>query len=185
MSRRRQTARHAAATGLAPEYTCAAMRALTAATISALAFVFAGALASAGTATGPSFGVYTSNAVIGGSTHLEASIHVSDPPTEVALTFECGKPSGTVTVAEVWNSAPVPLHGGGFSFDGRASITRFTLSPTNVILKRGTYASVVSVDGSFTRQGFSGRLSLGGSPCGGLSYHASRLPGPTLTSPAP
>ena len=92
------------------------MRRVTGAAICAVALVFVGSAAFATVAAGPQFGVYTANVGVAGDGHLEVSIHGLQPRTKVALTFSCGKPTGADTVAEVWNSPPVPLQGGAFSF---------------------------------------------------------------------
>ncbi len=118
---------------------------------------------------------------IAGAGHLEASIHVLQPPTKVALTFDCGKPTGRDTVTVVWNSPPVPLHGGAFHFDGTAPLTRFTtVTENNALLTRSSYRGAVTVEGDFTAHGqFVGTLGIEGSPCSRTSYTAPRLPGPT------
>jgi hypothetical protein len=95
------------------------------------------------------------NEVIGGSGHLEASIHVQDPPTKVALTVQCGKPDGSVSVTEVWDSPSLLLHSGAFRFDGRSSLSRLTLSATNAILKHSPYNRWPTSTGSSPHSGSS------------------------------
>jgi hypothetical protein len=157
------------------------MRRLTGATILAVALAFGGSSALAAIQAGPQFGVYTANVGIAGAGHLEVSIHVLQPPTKVALTFACGKPTGPDTVTEVLNSGPVSLHGGAFSLSGTASLSRFTtVTENNALLKRSSIKATVDVKGSFTAHGqFVGTAQLGGSPCSGTGYTALRLAGPT------
>ena len=157
------------------------MRLVTAATIFAFVLVAGGPPALATAVPGPQFGVYTANVAIGGAGHLEASLHVLQPPTQIALTFACGKPTGRDTVTEVWNSPPVPLHAGAFRFAGTAPLARLTtVTENNALLKRSSYKATVSVNGAFTSHGqFAGTVQLGGSPCVRTSYTAPRLAGPT------
>ncbi len=145
-----------------------------------LALASAGSPALARTSSGPQFGVYTANVSVAGSGHLEVSIHVLDPPTKAALTFDCGKPTGRDTVTAAWDSPPVPLHGGAFTFNGTASLARITtLTENNALVKRSSYRAAVDVKGAFTPRGqFAGTVLIGGSPCAGTSYEASRLAGP-------
>src|SRR5271154_6217735 len=98
------------------------MRLMTGAALFALAMLSCGSPAFATVVPGPQFGVYTANVGIAGAGHLEASLHVLDPTTKIALTFDCGKPTGRDTVTEVLNTAPVPLRGGVFSFRGTAML---------------------------------------------------------------
>ncbi|HEY4348620.1 MAG TPA: hypothetical protein VGM80_13610 [Gaiellaceae bacterium] len=157
------------------------MRFVIAAAASAVALLSGAPAALPMTAAGPQFGVYTANVGIAGAGHLAASIHVLNPTTQVTLTFDCGKPAGRDTVTEGFDSPPVPLHGGAFTFAGTASLTRFTtLTGTNALLKRSSYKATVHVNGAFTSRGqFVGTVQIGGSPCVHTSYTAIRVAGPT------
>jgi hypothetical protein len=154
---------------------------MTGAALFALAILSGGSPALAAVVQGPQFGVYTANIGIAGAGHLEASLHVLDPPTKIALTFDCGKPTGRDTVTEVLNTAPVPLHGGAFSFRGTSLLSRLTtVTENNAIVNQVSYKTTVNVNGAFTsHRQFVGTVQLGGSPCNRTSYTASRLAGPT------
>jgi hypothetical protein len=131
-------------------------------------------------AAGPQFGVYTANVALGDGGHLEASIHVLDPPSKVAVTFSCGKPTGPDTVTEVLNTPAIPLRSDSFNFHATTTLEQFTtLTENNALLKQGSYKTTVSVNGTFTSHSqFAGTVQLGGSPCNRTSYTAPRLAGP-------
>jgi len=118
---------------------------------------------------------------IAGAGHLEASIHVNDPPATLETTFACGRPTGRDTVTEVLNTPVILLHGGSFSFDRAASMKRFTtVTGNNALVSQISFNATVDVNGAFTAHGqFVGTVQLDGSPCHGTSYTASRLAGPT------
>jgi len=157
------------------------MRHLSGATILTIALATGAAPAFATGATGPQFGVYTANVALGGGGHLEASIHVLDPPSKVAVTFSCGKPTGQDTVTEVLNTPAIPLRSGSFNFHASVSLSKFTtLTENNALLHQSSYKATVSVNGAFTsRKQFAGTVLLSGSPCNRTSYTAPRLAGPT------
>ncbi len=147
----------------------------------ALATLSGGSPALAAVVPGPQFGVYTANVGIAGAGHLEGSLHVLFPTTKIALTFDCGRPTGRDTVTEILNTGPVPLRSGAFSFRGTAVLSRITtVTENNAPVSHSSYKATVNVNGAFTsHRQFVGTVQLGGSPCNRTSYTASRLAGPT------
>jgi hypothetical protein len=155
-----------------------AARRVTVAIGSSLVLALTGATGLA-SAAGPLFGAYTGSKLLPGSGHLEITIHVDDPTTTGAVQADCGRPSGSHVVTEDWDSAIIPFHHGGFNFSGQAKVNRITTTSTGAIVNKSHYRASVRVNGHFADRRFAGTVLISGSPCGGTSYTARRVPPPT------
>jgi hypothetical protein len=156
------------------------MRRLTAVVVVSLTLGVGVISAPAAMAAKPRFGVYTVNLLLGGGGHLEASISVLDPPTNVTMQFDCSKPTGQHTVTNNFNSGVIPLHNGAFRFAGKVTLQKFTtVTENNALLAKSSYSSTVNVSGAFTaHHQFIGTIAIGGSPCQGTAYTAVRKAAP-------
>ncbi len=157
-----------------------AMRRLIAGCAVVMTLVMIALPAQASATAKPRFGVYTVNQLLGGGGHLEASISVLDPVTNVTVQFDCSIPRGQDTITDNFDSGTIPLHGGSFRFSGTVTLQKFTtVTENNAQLSKSSYTSSVSLTGSFTaHHQFIGTIQMGQSPCQGTAYTATRKAAP-------